>query len=1093
MIGNSIYGFLNDVTIGNGTVYNFIDYIGEIHVSPGIQTYSKMNKFMEANIFNNYDGGKNGRYGYGRYTTSPWGNVRGEFGVERIYGFRDDKIYGTDGVKYENGSLVAANLTQDSIGEYYTVNPTDTNSTMHFMSEYEFGDMSQLIRNSVLKLNIRSDIFKNRYIGDFDKFVASGMSTSSDVGDEIVDTSFRNEYQRFYLTRKPLKEASIINRDNLLKYRSDRQYHEELGFTGLLYGDSIDFPHITEINWGKRDLLLHYADTIQKVVSKTLSGYPYGVKRETISIYNIDNENTYRGTSLDSKISEGQLVTPRNGRINYSYIGEYERGSQQSIIGGGTSTPNNFVATTSNMSNASRLLQKTNELFKNNKIGSLINRFHTTPIANSTDDYPSDLISSYDETYGMSRGRNLLKGNNDVDNSTGYQNPYCRVWTAAHQYSKMKDLIRPFRTPGYETIDGVQRGLGKFRPDGGAEHLYNNTVLQDSGFVRITSQHNNGGEFEFNASTNGSNNLARYMFSIENLAWKGSSEFNTLPIDQRGPNGGRIMWFPPYNLTFNENINVSWRDNEFIGRGEKIYTYTNTERSGNLDFTILIDHPSAIDRWKGSGGIAKDGGIDGLSKNEAEQDILRFFAGCSPEPILNGDLNNLEQEPEEETIEEVEPSKEPVMEKIDIKTVAYYMFFPNNFSGSDYIKKGNTNEFIDIMKSTPGYEFSTNGTQFTIEDKAYEPQKLRPENEINKSLFAINANIGFKNHWDEIKSLIGSKITGINEFDQDEDNNSFQQLLGLSKSIQGGTTGIFGLSTKEYEIDSIDVYGFASSHGYTPLNKELFTNRQNAMIQVIQTLTNNAFDSDKFVTENNTYEIPVHGLDVNTLESKIARSAVAVFHVKLKENIKPQNTSDNEGTQAINGSVENPIDATPEQQMEYVSVKTYQKPTTNVSDEYLYFSKIEESNEFVYKNIVDKIRFFDPAFHSITPEGFNGRLSFLQQCTRQGPTKGRNTGGSAWNLAFGMQPYCVLRIGDFFHTKICITSVSVQYDNDGIHWDLNPEGAGVQPMMAKVSLSFNFVGGQDLGGPVNELQNAISENYYANTSIFNKRAKKIKG
>ena len=91
-----------------------------------------------------------------------------------------------------------------------------------------------------------------------------------------------------------------------------------------------------------------------------------------------------------------------------------------------------------------------------------------------------------------------------------------------------------------------------------------------------------------------------------------------------------------------------------------------------------------------------------------------------------------------------------------------------------------------------------------------------------------------------------------------------------------------------------------------------------------------------------------------------------------------------------------------------------------------------------------------------------------------------------------MQPYCILRIGDFFHTKICIIALSVTYDNDGIRWDLNPEGAGVQPMMAKVSINFNFVGGQDLGGPVEELQNAISENYYANTSIFNNRSTKIR-
>ena len=39
--------------------------------------------------------------------------------------------------------------------------------------------------------------------------------------------------------------------------------------------------------------------------------------------------------------------------------------------------------------------------------------------------------------------------------------------------------------------------------------------------------------------------IHKYMFSIENLAWKDSDQFiDNLTPSQRGPNGGRIMWFP---------------------------------------------------------------------------------------------------------------------------------------------------------------------------------------------------------------------------------------------------------------------------------------------------------------------------------------------------------------------------------------------------------------------------------------------------------------------------------------------------------------------------------------------------------------------
>ena len=180
-------------------------------------------------------------------------------------------------------------------------------------------------------------------------------------------------------------------------------------------------------------------------------------------------------------------------------------------------------------------------------------------------------------------------------------------------------------------------------------------------------------------------------------------------------------------------------------------------------------------------------------------------------------------------------------------------------------------------------------------------------------------------------------------------------------------------------------------------------------------------------------------------------------------------------------------------------------------NEYLYFSEIaKDSNSF--DGIRNKVSIFTPAFHSITAEGFNARLTFLQQCTRQGPTysltnaemdMGKNpiTGvetknksvnpylSYAGNLAFGRAPYCILRIGDFFNTKICIESLSIDYNNgDGIQWDLNPEGAGVQPMMANININFKFLGGQDISGPIERLQNAVTANYYANASVYDRHA-----
>jgi hypothetical protein len=156
-----------------------------------------------------------------------------------------------------------------------------------------------------------------------------------------------------------------------------------------------------------------------------------------------------------------------------------------------------------------------------------------------------------------------------------------------------------------------------------------------------------------------------------------------------------------------------------------------------------------------------------------------------------------------------------------------------------------------------------------------------------------------------------------------------------------------------------------------------------------------------------------------------------------------------------------------------------------------FFELLEKNDPFMHQLITDKIKYFDPAFHSVSPEGFNARLTFLHQCTRQGSTVGsdeRST-GTAYNLAFGRPPVCVLRLGDFFYTKIIINSMSIQYETP--QWDLNPEGIGVMPMFAKVTLSFIFLGGSDLAGPISRLQNAVSFNYYANTGVYDNRAEMV--
>jgi hypothetical protein len=165
-------------------------------------------------------------------------------------------------------------------------------------------------------------------------------------------------------------------------------------------------------------------------------------------------------------------------------------------------------------------------------------------------------------------------------------------------------------------------------------------------------------------------------------------------------------------------------------------------------------------------------------------------------------------------------------------------------------------------------------------------------------------------------------------------------------------------------------------------------------------------------------------------------------------------------------------------------------PIKRYDNESKFFEMLEVEEPFLHQKISDKVKYFDPAFHSISPEGFNARLTFLQQCTRQGPTcassdvyTGNNT---ANNLAFGRPPVCILRIGDFYYTKIIIESITIDFGD--VMWDLNAEGIGVMPMIADINISFNYIGGSSLSGPISRLQNALSFNSYANTEVYDNRA-----
>ena len=609
------------------------------------------------------------------------------------------------------------------------------------------------------------------------------------------------------------------------------------------------------------------------------------------------------------------------------------------------------------------LLSKTQYLFKgkDKKANTMINSLS----ANGINAYSDEISTVIDQK--------LLSKGNAVINSDG--KTFCRTWSTLKRYEQVQNLQK-------------HRGL-----DNGSK----DSVLDANGFVRIGPTHGEGGQTD----------MKRFMFSLENLAWSDSLE--SLKECEKGPdNGGgdglkdgkrgRIMWFPPYNLTFSDTSSVNWETNEFIGRGEPIYTYNNTERSGQLSFKIITDHSSAYNKYR----------------HEHNDVINRFIFGCETLPAVA--LQNISTVTKDE-LDVKKAKNENVTTKVDETTInlsPLEFYFPNDIS-----------ETPDTRLYSEKYEVSGTGD-------------------------GIGEYIG-----DYSFSAFTNKTdTGLN----------IPFYSGIDKFVE---------EIKKNTSVVIKIQGYASSHGTTAFNAKLSSDRAKNMAKYLS--VKYGIPSGQITKVIDGGVIPVTTLDYDVTEAKLAR----------KCNI----TITNDPTKS-------------EQKSDPIIEKGSDKDNSSLNSAVLdglfcesgYFQYLQDSDPISYAKITgsikDQIKFFQPAFHSITPEGFNSRLNFLLQCTRQGPTIGKDKSSTPNNLAFGKPPVCILRIGDFYHTKIIIDTVDFSFNE--VQWDLNPDGIGVQPMIVDVSISFKFIGGSSLNGPIAKLQNAVSFNFFANTEMYDERADKIR-
>jgi hypothetical protein len=624
------------------------------------------------------------------------------------------------------------------------------------------------------------------------------------------------------------------------------------------------------------------------------------------------------------------------------------------------------------------------------------------------------------------RHKNYSMGNT-VTSGEGGDTFYCRSWSVRNPYRNVRDLIR----------HGVNDGKNSLtRPD------FNLSVLDTNGFVKVTPYITDESESGFNRESKilklGNPEVQKYMLSIENLAWQNSEHILNLAPCEVGPNGGRIMWFPPYDISFSDNSSVNWDSTNFIGRGEPIYTYNNTERTGTLTFKIVVDHSMAManikKEFRGRGDIG-------------DTALFQYFAGCK-DPIEAA----LPMIPQNQ-IEEVKiqtTTKEEIFElnsPIDplIKEIKFYFRNARNFEesreGTDLQKELDDGYLRGVI---PTGKTDVNYTKLLSDTR--NEQSILDAQELAKFLVTPE----------------GKRYQIVIEGKTSEAGNVSKNQALSQKRAQTTEEYLYNLLLQNEPSDPVKAENLGSDKTF-PTEKEWRGNIKRWLIKY------SGEDGSTLSEDTQTGEVR---RDDNTEygdSEQLSEGAVndRVTTIKLEPNVEiyeefVKNLTPGEiNSSTSNTSVSNNEIKEREQNNELL------KKLTEISSKYM---------------AQEKLKYFHPAFHSMTPEGFNSRLTFLKQCTRQGPSI---DGKGPSNLVFGKPPICVLRVGDFYHTKIVIDSVNLTFDP--LLWDLNPEGIGVQPMLCNVDLNFKFIGGSSLGGPISELQNAVGFNFFANTGLYNPR------
>jgi hypothetical protein len=547
----------------------------------------------------------------------------------------------------------------------------------------------------------------------------------------------------------------------------------------------------------------------------------------------------------------------------------------------------------------------------------------------------------------------------------------------------------------------------------------NNSVLRDRVLPRIAPTVDDVEKDKYN-----------YFFTMENLALK-----DDVLDCEKGPNGGRWMWFPPYDVKLSDNNSVNWSDMNFLGRPEPIFSYQNTIRTLSLSFRLLIDTVKNIQDVK-----------------PAIDNYYKYIYACN----ADNSIYKTKTIKKENII--------PIETKITSSTIEKKTSISNK---SKYYFK---NDGFVLNITTPVYstggEFASASTKNNtfLGEFNLSVNSLK-ELMVNKNVIEIN--LQFKG---VATSLITQELST-------EDAKKYNRALGMKRADNLMRNIIAKYNTIRGDAPEIEITNFKDNNKKLAASSEVggqvigvdiplgsvIPNEVRSYSQVINGKKINLFlittgadnskpnpDNDPLAKKvNDDSRIKQRYAIIESIDFKIQTILTDTKVTTKKETVEEQ-VPLNRGTE------------TPEPCDDNLKLE---------------FQNLDKDNKF--PTGFEKLNVFSPVFNSQTPFDFTKRYTFLHQLTRPSKLKNLTT---IDNTVFGRMPVFVIRYGDFIYSKAIARSIN--FDITDSTWDLNPEGMGAIPLYCNVTMDLTLLGGQSLAGPIDRIQTANDSNFIAN-STFN--------